>query len=478
MNKKVLFSLIFIISFSCIWAVWEGNGGIGSPTDFPSGGLFVRSDMFPKHTLLEITNLEKSIKARAVVIGPSGIPGLLVSLSPELGEKLLVPRGKVIRIRVLTPSPVNEEEDANNSAATGPESQDLDTNPALFVASHIESPAEESATTEKLEDPQNADGLIEILPPPEAPLEKKAEEETVPSVEPLLLPAAEEKTEPVEIIPESSVKEVEEVKTEPVEVISQPPVKPVAEKIIPPEEVAPIETETYMEPAKENPPITVAAINEPEVKKEEPTAAVSEIDEPQEPEKTKETVEDVEFIEPVSEPVEEAPDEEKKVEVIASILPKAEPAPVKEEPAPIEEEPVPVEEVPSPNEEIPAEEIPSEEAEDPETYEENDADIYAANEEKPEEETTVIVNEIKPASGKLENGKTYVQIVVYNDKYNRDEVLKKYGKTYPMVVEESFVKNNTKYTIFVGPLKPQETGAVLERFKQLGFKDAFLKKGK
>ena len=47
-----------------------------------------------------------------------------------------------------------------------------------------------------------------------------------------------------------------------------------------------------------------------------------------------------------------------------------------------------------------------------------------------------------------------------------------------MVVEESFVKNNTRYTIFVGPLKPQETGAVLERFKQLGFKDAFLKKGK
>ena len=141
MNKKVLFSLIFIISFSCIWAVWEGNGGIGSSTDFPAEGLFVRSDMFPKHTLLEITNLEKNVKARAVVIGPSGIPGLLASLSPELGEKLGVPRGKVIRIRVITPSPVNEEgDDGKSISAAGPESQDLDTNPALFVASHSDLP--------------------------------------------------------------------------------------------------------------------------------------------------------------------------------------------------------------------------------------------------------------------------------------------------------------------------------------------------
>ena len=239
-----------------------------------------------------------------------------------------------------------------------------------------------------------------------------------------------------------------------------------------PETVAPI-TETYMEPAKENPPATVDSIKEPEAEKEAAPAPVSEISEPQKPEQPKEEIEDVEVVDPVVEPVDEAPAEEKKVETVASVTPKNEPVADKKE-----EAPAPIEETPAPVEETPVEETPAEEPEDSGTYEETDSDIYTAAEEKPEEESAVPVNEIKPVSSKLEKGKTYVQIVIYDDKYNRDEVLTKYGKKYPMVVEEKLVKNNTRYTIFVGPLKPDETGAVLERFKQLGFKDAFLKKGK
>lgn len=483
MNKKVLFVLIFITSFSCIWAVWEGNGGIGSSTDFPAEGLFVRSDMFPKHTLLEITNLEKNIKARAVVIGPSGIPGLLVSLSPELGEKLKVPKGKVVRIRVFTPSPVNEEgDDGKSISAIGPESQDLDTNPALFVASHSDLPNanlkkeeakpvsentgsdtilydEIKSSIDEAETPET----VEEVPPAEPPIEE------VPNVEAILEPEAEEPVEPV--------KEVKEPEAEPVEEILEAPEVKTNETIedssltSTPETIEPI-TETYMEPAKENPPATVDPIKEPKAEKEAPPAPVSEISEPHKPEQVKkEEIKDVEVLDPVVEPVDKAPVEEKKVDIVAAISPKNEPIADKREinPAPLEKAPAPVQAV---------EEIPAEETEDLGTYEETDSDIYTTTEEKPEEESEVPVNEIKPVSSNLEKGKTYVQVVVYNDKYNRDEVLKKYGKKYPMVVEESFVKNNTRYTIFVGPLKPQETGAVLERFKQLGFKDAFLKKGK
>ena len=503
MNKKVLFSLIFIISFSCIWAVWEGNGGIGSSADFPAEGLFVRSDMFPKHTLLEITNLEKSIKARAVVIGPSGIPGLLLSLSPELGEKLKVPKGKVIRIRVITPSPVNEEgDDGKSISAAGPESQDLDTNPALFVASHsdlpdanlkkeeakpvsentagdtilydevenkVEPPAEETETPKPAEEVS----AEEEVPPTEPPIENAAIEEEVPSVEAIVEPAAEEPAEPVSIVPAEEVKEPEP-EVEPIKEVEKVEEKPAEDSSLmyAPKTVAPI-TETYMEPAKENPPATVDSIKEPEAEKEAAPAPVSEISEPQEPEQPKEEIEDVEVVDPVVEPVDEAPVEEKKVETVASVTPKNEPIADKKE-----EAPAPIEETPAPVEETPVEETPAEEPEDSGTYEETDSDIYTAAEEKPEEESAVPVNEIKPVSSKLEKGKTYVQIVIYDDKYNRDDVLKKYGKKYPMVVEERLVKNNTRYTIFVGPLKPDETGAVLERFKQLGFKDAFLKKGK
>ena len=447
MNKKILFSLIFIISFSCIWAVWEGNGGIGSSTDFPAEGLFVRSDMFPKHTLLEITNLEKNVKARAVVIGPSGIPGLLASLSPELGEKLGVPRGKVIRIRVLTPSPVNEEgDDGKSISAAGPESQDLDNNPALFVASHSDLPNANLKKEEAESVSENTGSDTILYDDLKSPIEDTPSEtaEDVPVVE--------------------EVPDVDAI----IDPVVEEPAEPIVEETVLPEEVAPIETETYMEPANENPPITVDPINEPAAKPEAASSPVTEVSEPQEPEQPKEEIEDVEVVDPVVEPVDEAPVEEKKVETVASVTPKNETVADKKEeaPAPIEETPAPVEET------------PVEEPEDSGTYEETDSDIYTAAEEKPEEESAVPVNEIKPVSSKLEKGKTYVQIVIYDDKYNRDDVLKKYGKKYPMVVEERLVKNNTRYTIFVGPLKPDETGAVLERFKQLGFKDAFLKKGR
>lgn len=445
MNKKILFSLIFIISFSCIWAVWEGNGGIGSSTDFPAEGLFVRSDMFPKHTLLEITNLEKNVKARAVVIGPSGIPGLLASLSPELGEKLGVPRGKVIRIRVLTPSPVNEEgDDGKSISAAGPESQDLDNNPALFVASHSDLPNANLKKEEAESVSENTGSDTILYDDLKSPIEDTPSEtaEDVPVVE--------------------EVPDVDAI----IDPVVEEPAEPIVEETVLPEEVAPIETETYMEPANENPPITVDPINEPAAKPEAAPSPVTEVSEPQEPEQPKEEIEDVEVVDPVVEPVDEAPVEEKKVETVAAVTPKNEPIADKKE-AP-----------PAPAEETSVEETPAEEAEDSGTYEETDSDIYTAAEEKPEEESAVPVNEIKPVSSKLEKGKTYVQIVIYDDKYNRDDVLKKYGKKYPMVVEERLVKNNTRYTIFVGPLKPDETGAVLERFKQLGFKDAFLKKGK
>ena len=443
MNKKILFSLIFIISFSCIWAVWEGNGGIGSSTDFPAEGLFVRSDMFPKHTLLEITNLEKNVQARAVVIGPSGIPGLLASLSPELGEKLGVPRGKVIRIRVLTPSPVNEEgDDGKSISAAGPESQDLDNNPALFVASHSDLPNANLKKEEAESVSENTGSDTILYDDLKSPIEDTPSEtaEDVPVVE--------------------EVPDVDAI----IDPVVEEPAEPIVEETVLPEEVAPIETETYMEPANENPPITVEPINEPAAKPEAAPSPVTEVSEPQEPEQPKEEIEDVEVVDPVVEPVDEAPVEEKKVETVASVTPKNEPVADKKEEAPVEK--------------ISVEETPVEEAEDSGTYEETDSDIYTAAEEKPEEESAVPVNEIKPVSSKLEKGKTYVQIVIYDDKYNRDDVLKKYGKKYPMVVEERLVKNNTRYTIFVGPLKPDETGAVLERFKQLGFKDAFLKKGR
>lgn len=238
--KKLFFSIMFIISVASLWAVWEGNGGIGIATDFPQEGLFARSDMFPKHTLLEITNLEKNITARAVVVGQSGIPGLLLSLSPELGSKLSIDGGRVVRMRVVTPSPVQEiGDDGLGSSST--ESMDLDSNPALFVASETNSPNSNQANEVPQEHPSKVE---EIKPEEEAtsqlpPVEEVKPESPIESVE--------------EVKPEPKAKQIEEIKPSP---------QPVKKNNMP---------KVYMEPSDLQPPVVVNGITQPKkVEKEEP----------------------------------------------------------------------------------------------------------------------------------------------------------------------------------------------------------------
>jgi len=86
---KYLLGCICLLMFLCtssIWAVWEGNAGIAGSSEFPGSGLYARSDMFPKNTIVEIQNLEKEISVRVVITGTAGIPGLVAVLSPETAE--------------------------------------------------------------------------------------------------------------------------------------------------------------------------------------------------------------------------------------------------------------------------------------------------------------------------------------------------------------------------------------------------------
>ena len=87
MIKKIITVLsMLILSTALIWAVWEGNAAAGSQEDFPAG-LFASSDLFPKYTLIEITNLEQNTKSRAVIIDNAGSDGLLVKVSPDLAKR-------------------------------------------------------------------------------------------------------------------------------------------------------------------------------------------------------------------------------------------------------------------------------------------------------------------------------------------------------------------------------------------------------
>ena len=108
--KKYIFILISLcISIFSAWSVWEGNGIAGTATDFSEDGMFVKSSLFPKYSLIEIVNLENDIKVRAIVLEGKDIPGILMSFSPSVAEALKVQYGKVTRIRISSPSLTSDD---------------------------------------------------------------------------------------------------------------------------------------------------------------------------------------------------------------------------------------------------------------------------------------------------------------------------------------------------------------------------------
>jgi hypothetical protein len=72
----------------------------------------------------------------------------------------------------------------------------------------------------------------------------------------------------------------------------------------------------------------------------------------------------------------------------------------------------------------------------------------------------------------LEKGMYYVQIATLSAPGGVDKIAAKYGKKYPLVTMEG---RHGSTQVLVGPLRVDEYGAVLERFKAWGYKDAFLR---
>jgi hypothetical protein len=79
-------------------------------------------------------------------------------------------------------------------------------------------------------------------------------------------------------------------------------------------------------------------------------------------------------------------------------------------------------------------------------------------------------------ASKLRAGSYYVQIATMSSEKNINNVLTTYGDKYQFALIPSTISN--AYKVLIGPLTADEYGVVLERFKNNGFKDAFLYKTK
>ena len=251
-KKTIMIASMVILSAALMWAVWEGNAAAGSSEDFPSG-LFASSDLFPKYTLIEITNLENNIISRAVIIKSEGAQGLLVQLSPDLAKALAIQEGNTVRVRVSIP-PLVAEEGAD---------------PVLLGKLEPKKAAPTTATPAQPTDAEPA----QPEPVPEEPVAPIAE---------VAEPVQPEPAQP-EPVPEEPVAPIAEV-AEPV----QP--EPAQPEPVPEEPAAPIAEVTepaQPEPVPEEPAAPIAEVAEPaqpEPVPEEPSAPIAEVTEPVKPE--------------------------------------------------------------------------------------------------------------------------------------------------------------------------------------------------
>ena len=82
-----------------------------------------------------------------------------------------------------------------------------------------------------------------------------------------------------------------------------------------------------------------------------------------------------------------------------------------------------------------------------------------------------IQNHVVSSENALERNCYYIQIATMGNIKNIENLLVKYSK-YPV----SLIPAGKNYRVLVGPLSVDEYGAVLAKFKDAGFKDAFVRK--
>jgi hypothetical protein len=83
-----------------------------------------------------------------------------------------------------------------------------------------------------------------------------------------------------------------------------------------------------------------------------------------------------------------------------------------------------------------------------------------------------------PVIGDLEKGKYYLQLRAFGRTELVEAELSRIGKDYPLVVQSAAGEASASvYRILVGPVSLGESGALLHRFKSIGYTDAFIRQG-
>ena len=419
-----LFCILISIPLTLTWATWEGNAGIAAASEFPGTGMYARSDMFPRNTIVDIINLETGSSVRAIITGSSGVPGLVAQLSPDTAIALNIRDGAVVRVRIKIPSPVAErpaagtiqtedalsvsDPDVNPEAAVF---SSLNRNPVVPLGSIVETDdSPMMSVSDALSDETFDDALLGENGALHSSLQEEGIEEPV--------------FDSSDALDESALIAAETDSFTPTE-----------ETLFP--EATEVDDVFYDEPALLLPI----------------TAVVPEADEETEAE---ELADAGETLFPDAEEIAETQEESFVGTGVEVTLEPAEPR--------------------VPEVEFDAVPIVPQILDDP-----------LAREALPPEpvfrESVIIVEEVVntnefPWIEELTPDALYVQIATYSEARNVRLVLDTYGKKYPVCVQRTGGSEKQLLKLLIGPIKKDEYGAVLEHFQKNGFKDAFLKRGK
>jgi cell division septation protein DedD len=82
-----------------------------------------------------------------------------------------------------------------------------------------------------------------------------------------------------------------------------------------------------------------------------------------------------------------------------------------------------------------------------------------------------------PTIASLERGKYYVQLGAFSKTETVESEINRIGSAYPLAVQSAGSGEKPVYRILLGPMNQGESGAILQRFKSIGYSDAFVRTG-
>lgn len=511
----ILFLLISVFIFADSSASVEGVIEVAGKDELPAGYFGKAAGYLPGDSV-SITNPNTGITLQILNLGTlDASGGIAILISEESAKSLGIERNSGVKVKLAPRSGYFDETVSGNAvldektlpAAKEEPVSDVSAEPAVQAGPEAASqPAENAAVSVEPAAPVAVAGVPLIADTEDSVEEEDAEvaavedeaetpvdeidsedetdfsDEEKLSAEPVEEevsaddePSVEEETEPVIVeapapteeceVPEEPYEDYESVEDgflESKEAVEQPsPAEESEVEAVTVEEPDPIEEETEDLPEEENAELVIVEEpqeEEPETPTEDETEeeAVtveepSPIEEDSAEENQMEEVSEPEEVvaEPNAEPEAQSSGESESSDYAPIVLVPSEPeSPEPPVDASIENEPIEI---------VPVESVPEEKKSEPEPLQ--------------TEYPVSIQDYVVSSESALASNCYYIQIATMGNIKNIENILVKYSK-YPV----SLIPAGKNYRVLVGPLSVDEYGAVLAKFKNAGFKDAFVRK--